>query len=123
MPNQYKTCTESNTDAELSTPATVEAAPSLSQLLQAHRTIADMISTGTSAGVDLLRTTAEEIRWDISLARAASWEEFGRKVQLLVDNTTEGASDGWLTAVQEGVYWDLKHLAGESATVVLQAAE
>ncbi|MCP3402830.1 MULTISPECIES: hypothetical protein [unclassified Bradyrhizobium] len=64
--------------------------------------------------VDNLRKTAEEVLYDITLTRAASWEEFGRKVQLLVDQTTEASHEGWLTAVQEGVYWDLKQLNGES---------
>jgi hypothetical protein len=39
--------------------------------------------------VDDFRATAEAMRWDISSARATSWEEFGRKVQLLVENTTK----------------------------------
>jgi hypothetical protein len=64
-----------------------------------------------------LRETAEEMLYDITRTRAASWEEFGRKVQLLVDQTTEESHEGWLTAVQEGVYWDLKQLNGESAQV------
>jgi hypothetical protein len=96
------------------------AAIPLSQLLQAHQKITEMASTVLPGhAVDSLRDTAEGVLYDITLARAASWEEFGRKVQILVDQTTEESHEGWLTAVQEGVYWDLKQLNGESA----QAAE
>jgi hypothetical protein len=96
------------------------AAIPLSQLLQAHQKITDLGGAALPGhAVDSLRETAEEILYDITLTRAASWEEFGRKVLLLVDQTTEASHEGWLTAVQEGVYWDLKQLNGESA----QAAE
>jgi hypothetical protein len=92
------------------------AAIPLSHLLQAHQKITDLVGTALSSGVvDNLRKTAEEMLYDITLTRAASWEEFGRKVQLLVDQTTEASHEGWLTAVQEGVHWDLKQLNGESA--------
>jgi hypothetical protein len=92
----------------------------LSQLLESHRKITDLIKGALSGRVvDSLRESAEEVRYDITMARATSWEEFGRKVQLLVDETSEGAHEGWLTAVQEGVYWDLKQLNGE----LPQAAE
>lgn len=93
---------------------TIKAIPTLSQLLQAHQTIGDMIrSAPADPATDAFRSTAEALLYDI--ARAASWEEFGRKVQLLVDQTTEESHEGWLTSVQEGVYWDLKQLNGESA--------
>lgn len=96
-------------------PATITAAPSLSRLLQAHQTIADLISALPAGSDGELRATADVLLWDISQARATSWDEFGRKVQLLVDQTTEESDDLWLTAVQEGVYWDLKQLNGETA--------
>jgi len=88
-----------------------------------------MISAATRDPlVEKYRATAEALRWDISSARATSWEEFGQKVQLLVDNTTEGTGEDWLTAIQEGIYWDLQQLNGERAAaersaVALQAAE
>ncbi|MCA1488977.1 MULTISPECIES: hypothetical protein [unclassified Bradyrhizobium] len=129
MPDQYKTCTKTDTIAALSTTGTVKSAPSLSQLLQAHKIVADMISAATRDPlVEKYRATAEALRWDISSARATSWEEFGQKVQLLVDNTTEGTGEDWLTAIQEGIYWDLQQLNGERAAaersaVALQAAE
>ncbi|MDA9410003.1 hypothetical protein XH80_25655 [Bradyrhizobium sp. CCBAU 45384] len=85
-------------------------------------------ATPSDPVVDKFRATAEQMLLDITLARAATWEEFGQKVQLLVDQTTEKSDGHWLTAVQEGVYWDLKQLNGETAAaeraaVVLQAAE
>lgn len=87
----------------------------LSHLLQVHRKIADLIG-GTLPGrpVNSLPEAAEELLYDIAMARAANWEEFGRKVQLLVDQTTGESHEGWLTAIQEGIYWDLKQLNGES---------
>jgi hypothetical protein len=92
-----------------------ETTPSLSQILQAHQKITDLVGTALpSSVIDNLREAAEEMLYKITLTRAASWEEFGRKVQLLVDKTTEESHEGWLTAVQEGVFWDLKHLNGES---------
>ncbi|MCS3895588.1 hypothetical protein M2171_004721 [Bradyrhizobium japonicum USDA 38] len=104
------------TDTKSATPVTIKAAPSLSELLQAHQKITGLISTASSKGVaDNLREAAEELLYDITQARAATWEEFGRKVQILVDQTTEASHEGWLTAVQEGVYWDLEQLNGEAA--------
>jgi hypothetical protein len=87
----------------------------LSHLLRAHQEITDLVGTALPGhAVDNLRETAEEMLYDITLTRATSWEEFGRKVLLLVDQTTEASHEGWLTAVQEGVYWDLKQLNGET---------
>lgn len=103
-------------DTQSATPVTIKAAPSLSELLQAHQKITDLISTVPSGvGANNLREAAEELLYDITQARAATWEEFGRKVQILVDQTTEASHEGWLTAAQEGVYWDLKQLNGEAA--------
>jgi hypothetical protein len=101
-------------DTQPSVPVT-EIKPTLSQLLYAHQRITRLSGTAPSSGaVDNLRETAEEMLYDITLTRATSWEEFGRKVLLLVDQTTEASHEGWLTAVQEGVFWDLKQLNGES---------
>lgn len=104
-------------DTQSATPVSdAEPRPSLGHLLQAHRNITDLVSGALSGGVvDSLRDAANEMLYDIASVRATSWEEFGRKVQLLVDETVEGACDGWLTAVREGVYWDLKRLNGELA--------
>ncbi|MCS3503411.1 hypothetical protein M2189_007073 [Bradyrhizobium japonicum] len=96
----------------------------LSQLLEAHQKITDLVGTAlSSAAVDNLRETAEEVLYDITLTRAATWAEFGRKVQLLVDQTTEASHEGWLTAVQEGVYWDLRQLNGETACASTDAED
>ncbi|MET4847007.1 hypothetical protein [Bradyrhizobium japonicum] len=84
-------------DTQSATPVTIKAAPSLSQLLQAHQKITDPISMVPSGvGANNLRETAEELLYDITQARAATWEEFGRKVQILVDQTTEASHEGWL---------------------------
>jgi hypothetical protein len=102
-------------DTQSAAPVT-ETKPSLCLLLQAHQKITDMVGASPSIYVaGNLREAAEAILYDITLTRATSWEEFGLKVQLLVDQTTEESHEGWLTAVQEGVYWDLKQLNGESA--------
>jgi hypothetical protein len=87
-------------DTESAAPIT-ETKPSLSQLLEAHQKITDLVGTALPGhAVDSLRETAEGMPYDITLTRAASWEEFGRKVQILVDQTTEASHEGWLTAVR-----------------------
>jgi hypothetical protein len=102
-------------DTESATPVT-ETKPSLAQLLEAHQKITDLIGTALSTCVvDNLREVAQDLLYEITLTRAASWAEFGRKVLLLVDETTEESHEGWLTAIQEGVFWDLKQLNGEAA--------
>ena len=100
-------------DTGSATPVT-ETKPSLAQLLQAHQKITDLIGTALPGhAADTLREAAEDLLYDVSMARAATWDEFGRKVQLMVDQTTEDSNEFWLTAIQEGVFWDLKHLNGE----------
>ncbi|EIG56179.1 hypothetical protein [Bradyrhizobium sp. WSM1253] len=46
----------------------------------------------------------------------------GLVVQVFLNQTAEQSSDVWLTAVQEGVYWDLRQLNGETTGAAASAA-